>query len=148
MGQARERVSRISKGEDLAKEAHDSRVGKIHELVEALDPQVPKLTIHVPKDGDTSVLKVWIDGALVETSALSEAQLVDPGPHLIESQIGHAKKKSKVIPVDRGSSSDITLDVPPRSQKSSRRSFTPVVVPTDPGRTQKIAGIVSAAPAS
>jgi tetratricopeptide (TPR) repeat protein len=134
------------KAEDLAKETHDSRVGKIHELADQLDTQVPKLTVHMPKNADTDDLKVWIDGAALEISALSEPQLVDPGPHLLEYQVGGAKKKSKVVPSERGGGSEVTLDVPQKTITKPDKPDRPdkpdieVVKPLpDPGRTQKIA---------
>ena len=144
----------FKKAEDLAKDAHDSRVGKIHELVEQLDLQVPKLTIHVAKDADADSLKVWMDGATVERARLNEPQMVDPGPHLVEYQAGDEKKKSKLIPIERGGSSDVTLDLPSKKlvvsntidkqhaapHTSEKAGTRPLL---DPGRTQRIAGIAT-----
>ncbi|MDB4952674.1 MAG: hypothetical protein JWO36_243 [Myxococcales bacterium] len=137
----------FKKAEDLAKEAHDPRVGKIHELIEQIDPQVPKLTIHLPEGADTDQLKVWIDGARIDVAKLADSHIVDPGPHLLEYQVGGEKKQSKVIPVERGGSSETKLDVPVKHvvKKPHQREEVPEEprpLPS-PGRTQQIAGIAT-----
>lgn len=96
--------------EKMAKDANDNRAPKIHELVENLDSQVPRLTIKLPKDSKAEGVKVTLDGEAVES--LGTARVVDPGPHTIEYTVDDGPKKSKIVPVERGGDSEVTLDVP------------------------------------
>jgi len=93
--------------EKMAKDAKDTRVDKIHEFVVALDTQVPRLTIKLPKDAPKD-LKVTLD--LKAVTAFGEAFVVDPGPHTIEYGIGD-QKKQKIVPMDRGSENEVTLEI-------------------------------------
>jgi len=95
--------------EKMAKDAKDSREPKIHELVVALEPNVPHLTIKLPKDAPPD-LKVTLDNRPVET--LNDPFVVDPGPHLVEWSIKGGAKKNKVVPVERGGDSEVTLELP------------------------------------
>jgi tetratricopeptide (TPR) repeat protein len=96
--------------EKMAKDANDKRVPQIHELVENLDSQVPRLTIRLPKDSKPEGVKVTLDGAAVES--IGTALVIDPGPHTIEYTVDDGPKKSKIVPVERGGDSEVTLDVP------------------------------------
>lgn len=96
----------------MATQVNDARVAKIKERIEALDAQVPRLTLEVAKDANTAGLVVTLDGAPVLASTLGIEQRVDPGPHRLEYQLGAATKRSKTIPLERGGSSDITLELP------------------------------------
>ena len=135
--------------EQMAKDAKDPRATKIHDLMVALDAQVPRLTIKVPAGANGDAAAVTIDGTAVAKGALGSAQLVDPGPHQIEYQ-GTSGKKTKIVPVERGGSSEISLDLP-RSEADGH-AVTPAVKPAggkhavvagspDPGRNMKIAGL-------
>jgi len=95
--------------EKMAKDAKDNREAKIHELVIALEPNIPHLTIKVPA-GAPADLKVTLDNRPVET--LGEPFVVDPGPHLVEWSIKGSAKKNKVVPIERGGDSEVTLDIP------------------------------------
>jgi uncharacterized membrane protein YgcG len=95
--------------EKMAKDAKDNREAKIHELVVAIEPNIPHLTIKLPKDAPPD-LKVTLDNRPVET--LGEPFVLDPGPHLVEWSIKGSAKKSKVVPIDRGGDSEVTLDIP------------------------------------
>lgn len=128
--------------EKMAKDAGDARAPKIHELVEQLDPQVPRLTIHVPKDADTS--SVRLDGAHVDSFA--DAIVLDPGSHKVEYATASGKKKSRVVPVERGGSSEITLDLPAQHEAVDHEQQPhpppppppPVAETRDPGRGYRI----------
>ena len=130
--------------EQQAKEASDPRADKIHELVAQLEPQVPRLTIRVPAGAATEDAAVTLDGASLGKSAFGQPQLVDPGPHQVEYTINGAKK-SKVVPVERGGSSEISLDLPTKTVKPDKPDnvVPDKVVPDrgteDPGHTQKLA---------
>ncbi|MBV8757511.1 MAG: hypothetical protein JO257_09560 [Deltaproteobacteria bacterium] len=92
----------------MATDAHDSRADKIDGLVTELEPQVPHLTIHIPKGAKTDA--ITIDGA--PAGDLSEPLTLDPGPHTIVYPNAEGATKTKVVPVERGGSSDVTLDLP------------------------------------
>jgi len=94
--------------EAMAKDAKDSREPKIHELVVALEPSVPHLTIKLPKDAPPD-LTVTLDSRPVEK--LGEPFVVDPGPHTVEWSVKGAKK-SKAVAIERGGDSEITLEMP------------------------------------
>lgn len=95
----------------MAKSQHDNRLPKIKERMDALDPQVPRLTIDVPHGVDTTGLKVSIDGQAFALAELGKEQRLDPGPHKIDYSVGD-ERRNKLIPLERGGASDITLDVP------------------------------------
>ncbi len=96
----------------MATRVSDARVAKIKERIEALDAQVPRLTLEVAKDANTAGLVVTLDGQPVLASAIGTEQRVDPGPHRLEYAIGGQTKRTKTIPLERGGSSDITLELP------------------------------------
>lgn len=133
--------------EKAAKDAKDDRAPKIHELVVALEPNVPRLMLKVPADRPAS-LKVTLDGRPVAT--LNESFAIDPGPHTIEWWVKGSKKKQKIVPIDRGAESEVTLDIPKEVEDSGwgdhvveDHADKPVVTetPKTPGRGQRIAGI-------
>lgn len=145
--------------EKMAKDAADSREAKIHELVEGLDSQAPRLTIKLPKDAKVDGLKVTLDGDMVAT--FGEPFVIDPGPHTIEYSLPSGAKKSRVVPVERGGDSEVTLDVPkagpkpdtkpdlkPAAKPDTKPDATPDVKPEGeappavPGRNQRLGGLV------
>lgn len=136
--------------EKMAKDAHDDRTPKIHELVEDLDSQAPRLTIKLPKDATTEGLTVTLDGDPV--TKFGEPFVVDPGPHTIQYAVAGGEKKDKVVPIERGGDSEVTLDVPkagstPDTTATTKPDVTPMPEkPIDklppPGRNQRLGGIV------
>ncbi len=104
--------------EKLAIESKDPRADKIHELVEALDTQVPRLTIKLPKDAPKEI-KVTLDLKVITN--FGEPFVVDPGPHTIEYSVGD-QKKQKVVPMDRGSENEVTLDIPKAMMEAGKSS--------------------------
>jgi tetratricopeptide (TPR) repeat protein len=132
--------------EKQAKDAGDSRQAKIHEFVVAIMPQVPKLVIHVLKDAETDGLKVSIDGTVVDPDDLANPQLVDPGPKQVEYSLASGFKKSALVPVERGGTNEITLELP-KAKKVDKpidkhdKDVDKPVADAHPGRSQRIAGI-------
>ncbi len=129
--------------EKAAMDADDPRAPKIHELVVALEPSVPRLTLNVPADAPAS-LKVTLDGKPVDT--FGEAFVVDPGPHTIEWWVQGSAKKDKIVPIDRGGESEVSLDIPAASADGgahiAQHGETGATATTStPGRGQRIAGI-------
>jgi hypothetical protein len=94
--------------EKMAKDASDSRESKIHELVVALEPNVPHLTIKVPADAPKD-LRVTLDSRPVET--LDEPFPIDPGPHTVEWMVKGSPKQNKIVQVDRGADSEVVVEL-------------------------------------
>ncbi len=98
--------------EKKAKDANDDRAAKIHGLVQKLEPQVPRLVIHIPPGANTKGLTVAIDGVTIAKNELDDPQLVDPGPKQVIYSIDGAPTKTKLVPVERGGTSEVTLELP------------------------------------
>ncbi len=138
--------------ETMAIAGKDDRAAKIKEVMAELDINVPRVTIKVPEGADPDVLDtLTIDGKPVVLATLGIEQRVDPGPHMIEFVVEGAKKR-KMAPVERGGSSEVTLDIPkgtgkprkPKIFKAKDGTTDPdpdPETPPAPGRTQRIAGI-------
>lgn len=136
----------------MAKDAKDRRVPDIQKLVDDLDSQVPRLTIKFPKDTSQDGVKVTLDGEPVTT--FGTAVTIDPGPHTIEYTIDGGPKKSKVVPIERGGDSEVTLDVPkvrvaktPPGGKGDGNhkddhAKSDVETPPAPGRNMRLGGLV------
>lgn len=141
--------------EKMAVEAKDSRLDKIQGLITELDPQVPRLTLKVPKDAPKD-FKVTMDRKPV--TVLGEAFVVDPGPKTLEWWVGKGPKKQKIIAIERGGESEVTLDIPKGSTikkpgggggdgdagdgGDGGGGATPAVTKKPaPGRNQRIGGI-------
>jgi len=135
--------------EVMASASKDDRATKIKELAAELDTNVPRVTIKVPEGANPDVLAtLTIDGKPVAVDTLGIEQRVDPGPHLIEFVVDGTKKK-KMAPVERGGSSEVTLDIPKGKGKPKPKTIVKKQgdsepepePPPAPGRTQRIAGI-------
>jgi tetratricopeptide (TPR) repeat protein len=98
----------FSAAEKMAAQAKDARAQKIHELVTEVDASVPRLTVRIPNEPG-GVVK--IDGLQLDTGASGAEQRVDPGPHQVDYIINGAKQ-TKVIPVERGGSSEVAFEPP------------------------------------
>lgn len=126
-----------------AKDAGDNRADKIEGLVNQLEPSVPHLTMHVPKDADTSTVR--IDGAPVDD--ITEPIALDPGPHKVEYTTQAGAKKSKTLPIEKGGSYDANLvDLPIKGAEKVEHPPPPpppppphVVETPDPGKSYRIA---------
>jgi len=133
------------KAEQMASDSKDSRLARIHERVQELDQQVPRLTVRVPDGADVEALAIVLDGKPLDPEKVGKQQLVDPGPHLVEYTVD-GQKKTKVIPIERGANAAVTLDAPvgggkPHKDKPEREVVR--TTPHDPGRTQRIAAIAT-----
>lgn len=134
-----------------ADDAKDNRAPKIQELLAKLEPNVPHLVIHIPDGAETAGLQVAIDGVAV--ADVTAPQLVDPGPKSIEYALGSGPRKSKLVPMERGATSEITLDLPKaktEKQAPDKLVVTAKPAPTteepaaNPGHGQRVAGVVIA----
>ncbi|HEX2691632.1 MAG TPA: hypothetical protein VHN14_33705 [Kofleriaceae bacterium] len=97
--------------EQMATDTKDDRARKIHALLDEIDASVPRLTVKVPRNATTGGVVVKLDGAPLDTSALGVERRVDPGPHQIDYLV-NGVKRTKVVPVERGGSAEVTLDLP------------------------------------
>ncbi|HET9991908.1 MAG TPA: hypothetical protein VFQ65_25440 [Kofleriaceae bacterium] len=133
-----------------ADEAKDNRAPKIKELIAKLEPNVPRLVIHIPDGADTAGLQVAIDGVAI--ADITAPQLVDPGPKAIEYALGSGPRKSKLVPVERGATSEITLDLPKAKTEKVPDKLVVRAKPAPateqpaaaPGHGQRVAGVVIA----
>jgi hypothetical protein len=132
--------------EKMAKDAGDKRADKIHELVEAIDSEVPRLTLKLPDGASGDKAEVKLDGKSIE---LGKEHRVDPGPHEI-TWLVEGDKKSKTIPMERGGERELTLDMKAvaggggngggGTSKPDKGQPKPDE-PASPGRGRRIAGI-------
>jgi len=137
---------------DAAKRAGDSkdpRETKIKELIAKLEPSVPKLVIHVPDGADTAGLQVAIDGVAV--TDLTAPQLLDPGPKSVEYALGSGARKQKLVALERGATSEITLELPKQAGKTDDKVVVAPKPAPEPepeaaavGHTQRVAGVAIA----
>ena len=141
--------------ETMAKAANDKRAGKIRELIDGIDSDVPRLTIQVPAGVDAKKSEVKLDGRAVDVGTETR---IDPGPHEI-TWVVDGQKKSKTIPMERGGERELTLEIRGGDKSNSTvksnagggddksggggRVDKVVVVdpPAPPGRTRRIMGI-------
>lgn len=127
--------------EKMAKDAKDDREPKIRKLIEALEPEVPRLTIKLPKGAVPDGVVVMLDSEPMTT--FGEQLIIDPGPHMIEYTVDGGPKKQKIVPVERSGDSEVTLDVAKDRvvKKQPDAGETSPEAPTASGRNQRIGGI-------
>ena len=143
-----------SDAERMANDTKDRRAPKIKELMIALDPDVPKLTLHVtPAEADRAAGAIALDGARVPDAQLEVAFRIDPGPHEITYTNPAGKRITKTIPVGRGDQSELTLELPKQGsnikpppveqQPTTTVADTPTPTSTspDPGRNRRLIGL-------
>jgi hypothetical protein len=144
-----------SDAERMANDTKDKRASKIKDLMVALDPDVPKLTLHViPADADRVVGAVSLDGVRVPDAQLEVAFRIDPGPHEITYTNPAGKRITKTIPVGRGDQSELTLELPkhgsnikpppveqPANGGATTLADTPPPTTPDPGRNRRLIGL-------
>lgn len=140
--------------ETMASSTRDPRAKKIHELVEGLEPNVPRLTVKAPPAANLVGVLIKLDGVVLEASGLGVEQRVDPGPHEVETTIAGVRQ-IQVVPVERGGNAEIVLDLPSASRERdtstrparTREPTRPPVPATDDapvrdsGRTRRLIGL-------
>jgi hypothetical protein len=130
-----------SDAEHMAASSHDDRAQKIQERIDELDPGVPRLTVSLPAGAITDHLVVRLDGVELELAALGAERRVDPGPHQLDTILSGAKQ-TKMVPLERGGSAEITLQVPVRSRRTHvSAGVTQTEQDDDPGRTRRLVGL-------
>jgi len=91
----------------MAKDAKDRRVDKIEGIIAELEPEVPRLTIKMPKDAPKDLV-VTLDNETITT--FGTAIVVDPGPHTLVYGVAD-QKKQKIVPMDKGAENEVTLEI-------------------------------------
>jgi len=136
--------------EQMATTTSDKRAPKIKELAEALDADVPRLTIKLPAGSDAGAAAIKLDGEALALDEIGAERRLDPGPHVI-AFLANNEHKTQTVPLQRGGSTEVTLEIPPSTSKPTK----PVTVGMKPGKTidvrsvhpgrgRRIAGIVMA----
>lgn len=125
--------------EKMASQTGDKRAPKIKELIEQLEPDIPRLTIRVPAGADVLAAAIMLDGELLDAADLGREARVEPGPHVLVYTVD-GEKKSKTIAIERGGAREVVLDLPgdgtagPGSKEPGGSTSPP-----RPGRVRRIA---------
>ncbi len=99
-----------SDARQLAADTTDDRVGLIDAVLQALDPDVPRVTVSLPRGVDAAAAAVAIDGKRVAPELLGSAMRVDPGPHEVTWR-AHGSPRTRTIALERGGESELLLPV-------------------------------------
>jgi tetratricopeptide (TPR) repeat protein len=128
--------------EHMAQAAKDERAPRIHEVAAALDASVPRLTVILPRGVRADAVVVKLDGVALAAGALGSEQRVDPGPHQLDAIID-GSKQTKMVPIERGGSSEITLESPAAAIAKTGEPVGEPAEPAavDPGRNRRYIGL-------
>jgi tetratricopeptide (TPR) repeat protein len=137
--------------EKMASSTGDKRAPKIKQLIEQIDPDIPRLTIRVPAGTDPGAAAITLDAGPVAAAQLGAELRVEPGPHVITYMAG-GEKKTKTIAIERGGAREVTLELsggtgagpgpgpgPGPGSSGSTPSGEPTAARPAPGRTRRIA---------
>ena len=116
--------------EKMAKATRDDRAAKIHELIETLDPDVPRLTIRVSAGADADAAAIKLDGEPLAADGIGTETRVDPGPHEISYAV-NGEQKTKTVALERGGSRELTLELPKGGTRGGAKA-RPEPGPADP----------------
>jgi tetratricopeptide (TPR) repeat protein len=132
--------------EKMASSARDKRASKIKQLMEQIEPDIPRLTIRVPAGADLRAAEITIDGEPVAAAAIDGETRVEPGPHVI-AYVVDGEKKTRTIAIERGGAREVTLELPgktgrakptPEKEKEEKEASASSRPPA-PGQTRRIA---------
>lgn len=121
----------------MAVDTKDKRAAKIKELIDALDSDVPRLTIKLPAKIDPVAAAVKLDGK--PFMELGSELRVDPGQHVIDYLSGTTAKK-KTVNMERGASTEVELVFDAGATMVGQKPPPP---PKEPTNTRKVLGIAS-----
>jgi hypothetical protein len=127
----------------LATKAGDTtRIDIAKEHAAALEPRLPKLTIHPPKPAIAGLV-VTRDESPIEDAALGVAFYVDPGEHVIAAAAADHKTWTTQITVNEAEVKE--LEIPQLAAaphaKPAAGSVTTIIQQQDPGSNQRIFGL-------
>jgi tetratricopeptide (TPR) repeat protein len=106
----------------MAKANKDKRAARIKDLVEALDQDVPRLTVKIPDGTDIIAAAIKLDGKELEKDQFGQELRVDPGHHTLD-YISADKPQQKTVKIGRGALSEIELPIEP-SKKTDQGDTT------------------------
>lgn len=132
-----------SDAEQMAQRASDGRAAAIRDRLKELDTAVPRLTISLPPGRSATGLTVKLDNVDLPAVQLGTEQRVNPGPHQIDYVVAGVKQ-TKVIPVERGASSEVTLELPrfgTQLQPDAPSEPAEAAVSSEVGRTRRLIGM-------
>jgi len=124
----------FSDAEAMAAKAKDDRLPKIQAMLRDVDGNVPRLTLKLPAGAAPGGVTIKLDGDAFAIEQLGREQRVDPGPHTIEYTV-EGTVRTKVVPLERGSSSEVTLEGAGKIEP-----VAPVIV-RDDGRPRRLLGL-------
>jgi hypothetical protein len=96
--------------DDAAAAGDDRRAAIARAMLEALEPRIPRLAIHLEAGVDPLSIEIWLDGELLDPGALGAALPVDPGrvtlaasaegatPWTHELELAEGETRALVIP--------------------------------------------------
>jgi len=122
---------------EAQKQRHAQRVDIARSQKKALAPEVPTLTLTVPKTAPSD-LHVSRDGTELSAASLGVALPVDPGEHVVVTVVGAGPKQEQRIKV--GKREKKTLEVQWKLAESSAPSATASAVATAIGTGDPAAG--------
>jgi hypothetical protein len=136
-GHYREVVALATKAGDTA------RIDIAKQHAAALEPRLPKLTIHPPKPAITGLV-VTRDESPIEDAALGVAFYVDPGEHVIAAAATDHKTWSTQITINEAEVKEIEipqLPAAPHAKPAAGSVTTIIQQQEDPGSSQRIFGL-------
>jgi len=107
-------VGRIPVASDETEKSAEARADAA-KLAEELRPRIPTLVVKIAGLGPGETAHLTIDGVGVPDAAVSEAQKVDPGPHVLVARAGEgaAAREAREQPdVKEGQTTEVTLTIP------------------------------------
>ena len=131
------------------REGRSERVGYAEERIRAIQPQLSRLVIELPKDHGVSGLEVLLDATPVGRPALGVALPVDPGEHSVTARAPGKKSWQTTVSIPTGPSSQsivipVLEDAP--AEASTDGNGTPQTDDgASDGSTQRYVGLGTAA---
>lgn len=131
-----------SSAHEMAIAANDERAQQITERMEALDREVPKLTIALPPGLQAPPgLAVLLDGAALAHAELGKPQRVDPGAHAVVVRIPDKDDQAFEVTSEAKNASELVLPLEAEAKAPELPLEAPA--PKDPGRSRRLAGLLA-----
>lgn len=126
---------------EMATAAADERVGQITEHMQALDREVPKLTLALPPGQQPPAgLVVLLDGSELAPAELGKPQRVDPGAHVVIVRVPDKADQSIDVTVEAKKTSELVLPV---AAEAKEPELPRSPAPREDGRSRRLAGVLA-----
>ena len=112
VGHYRAFLTRVERMERRRKARQKQRAKVAESQIEALEPEVPRLTLTKHASAPVSMV-VKRDGKTVPDGSLGRPIPVDPGEHVVTVEVPGEAARSKTVTVGRGETSELSLDFQP-----------------------------------